>query len=431
MKNKLFQNKALVLAIAIFISLIPFLWLLTQTRLVGGYLGALANISGLIGATLMLWQFVLGIRFINRKLSLDLITLTKFHIFLGSYGLIAVFIHPFAMMLTFSKDLTYFLPDLSSEYAEHVTMGRGAFYLFVVIWILSALLRKRIPYRYWLKIHYITYPMMGLVFIHAREIGTFLNRFPLLQAYWLGLAGIFGLLTLYRSIKFLNIGKPQYELIKKDKLSDGVTQYIFKPIKSAIIPKVGQFVFIRPKGLVGEAHPFSVMKFNQKSQELTFGIKAEGKFTRQLENLNLNSKVYIDGPYGVFTKEGHNSDPKIIIAGGIGITPFVELVNRFGMDNTLMFYANKTLADAVNRSDFKKQLGDQYIDVVSREKIQKDTVINGRIEAKSFLQHVPKEYLGSAKVFICGSAPFMSSIRSMLLSLGFTKDLIFMEEFSL
>jgi hypothetical protein len=48
------------ISFAIFISLVPFLWLFTQTERMGGFLYGFANIAGFLGAVLMLWQFILG-----------------------------------------------------------------------------------------------------------------------------------------------------------------------------------------------------------------------------------------------------------------------------------------------------------------------------------------------------------------------------------
>jgi len=424
------KQKVLILGFLIFLSILPFLWLFTQMDMLGGFIPALANISGLIGATFMLWQFVLGIRFISRKLTPDYISLTRFHIFLGLYGMALVFMHPFLETTTYGIDLLLSLPDISSEFSLHVTLGRIAFSLFIFVWFFAAFLRKKVAYRYWLYTHYLTYPILALVFLHAREIGTFINSFSGIQAYWLFLTAVFGLIVLWRVLKYANVGKASYRLHSKKTLESDITEYTFKPIKGHLHPNPGQFAYIR-KGFFSEAHPFSIMRFNQDNGHLTFAIKAVGRYTNQLESLTKGDRVFLDGPYGVFTKEGQNAEPKIIIAGGIGVTPFVELVNRFGDDNTFMFYCNRTLSEAVNRDEFIKELGDQYIDAVSREKVKKKTVIQGRLDRNSFLKYVSKDFVKSANIFICGSPAFMASVQKMLSDLDVPKTRTYSEEFSL
>src|SRR5690606_23602977 len=114
-----------------------------------------------------------------------------------------------------------------------------------------------------------------------------------------------------------------------------------------------------------------------------------GKFTNHLESIKVGDTIYVDGPYGVFTREAQNDQPKVIIAGGIGVTPFVELVDRFGNEKTYMFYANKMLEDAVNRDMFKEELGENYKDVVSREKVKNEPVIEGRLSVEAFKDNIP------------------------------------------
>jgi len=183
--------------------------------------------------------------------------------------------------------------------------------------------------------------------------------------------------------------------------------------------------------VIAESHPFTVLNFDEKNGELTFGVKIVGKFTKQLEEVAAGQTVFLDGPYGVFTREGQNSQPKVIIAAGIGITPFVELINRFANQNTKLFYANRHLADALNRKQFKKQLGSNYIDVISGENPSEQQVEIGRIDEHILAKYLKPEFIKKARFFLCGSQSFMSDISSHLEKLGVKKTQIFIEKFSL
>lgn len=419
------------LTIAVLISIIPFLWLFTQTQVLGGFVYASANISGFLGATIILWQMLMGIRFVSKKLTDDYISVIKSHIFLGTYGTFFVLVHPIMQMYSYGQDwLFLWLPDFSNQFTTHVTYGRIALILFLFVWLSSALLRNRISYRKWQYIHYLSYPILGFVFIHSFQLGTYLQTFPLIRTYWYFLTAVYAGLVIWRLAKFFNYGKYAYRLNGKQNLSDGITIYSFKPKNKKLIPKPGQFVFIKP-GVISESHPFTVMNFDKTTGELKFGIKAVGKFTNQLEKIKQDQNVYIDGPYGVFTQEGQNDQPKVVIAGGIGVTPFVELINRFGDQSTYMFYSNKQLSDAVNRKQFQKELGQNYHDVVTREKVKKQPVIEGRLDAEKIKNLVPEEILEQANYFICGSVRFMAGIQKTLQKLDVPKSRIFMEEFSL
>ena len=416
--------------LAIFISTLPFLWLFTQIKSLAEFSNDFANIAGLLGSILMLWQLILGNRFISRNLTRDYIALIKIHIFLGTYGFLFVLTHPLLEMIKYGQNLTFiFIPDLSSEFAEHVSYGSLAIYLYLFVWISSALLRDKISYRFWRYLHYLTYPLLLFVFLHAVEIGTFLNTFILLKVYFYLMMATFGTFVLYRLSQLLNVGKFPYVLLDKKVNKAGITTYSFLPQAITLKPKVGQFFFIKPT-VLAESHPFTAMSFNEENGQLNFSIKAVGKFTNQLEEIEIGQTVFLDGPYGVFTKEAQNKQMKVIIAGGIGITPFVELINRFGGENTKLFYANKYLKDALMREEFRKQLGENYLDVISREKIDSASVIEGRLNEKVLTQNLSAEILKKANFFVCGSPSFMGGVLMALKKAGINKKRIFVEEFS-
>src|SRR5690606_3800369 len=230
--------------------------------------------------------------------------------------------------------------------------------------------------------------------------------------------------------RFFNIGKARYQLINKEKRPDNITLYTFQSKNKGITPSAGQFVYLR-SGFFSEAHPFSVMEYDEGNRTLTFGIKADGPYTNHLEKLKKGDTIFVDGPYGIYTREGHNSPPNVLIAGGNGITHVVELVNRFGMTNTILFYSNKKLEEAVNREQFKKELGSQYIEAVSQEEVTDKAIINGRLTADVIKSHIPSDFIKQAKFFMCGSPGFIAGISVTLQERGVSKDRILAEEFSL
>jgi len=417
------------LQLAIILSITPFLWLFTQSTYLGGWTATIANLFGFIGAVLILWQFALGNRFVVKRFSPDRISLVKTHIFLGLYGIVFALAHPLLEFFAYGMSWALFINfDLSTEFYQQVMLGRLAFYLLLIVWITSAFLRRKIHYRPWLYIHYLTYPLLLFIFFHATEIGTAINHYPFIQAYWFFLIFVYWGLVLGRLTAFFNLGKPRYSLTNKQTLANGITRYTFTPAGKHITPQVGQFAYIRPS-FFGEAHPFTIMQFDDQTGEITFGIKAVGRFTSQLESLDIGHAIYLDGPYGVFTNPAHNHQPKVIIAGGIGVTPFVELIQRFSGPDTRMFYCNKQLKDAVLRQEFQHELEQNYFDVISREQITGKNIVQGRLTQQTFTKYVDQALLSQANYFICGSPAFMTGIKSLLTELGIDQSRIYSEEF--
>lgn len=211
---------------------------------------------------------------------------------------------------------------------------------------------------------------------------------------------------------------------------DNITVYTFEPVSKSLKPHTGQFIYIKPY-FFGESHPFSVLEYDKKTGLIKFAIKKVGRFTKLLQEMAIQSIVYFDGPYGVFTKEGQNDIPKVIFAGGIGIVPFYELIKNFGRTNTILFYSNKKLEDALYRDNFVKFLGSHYLEVITKEQVNDKFVIKSRLTEDIVKKYINKDYLDKGNFFICGSPSFIAGISSILKSIGVPKTRVFVEEFSL
>jgi DMSO/TMAO reductase YedYZ heme-binding membrane subunit len=183
----------------IVVSILPFLYLFTQIQVVGNFTYAFANIAGFIGAVFLMWEFVLGIKELAKKIAPNPALFIKLHIILGVWGMFFVLIHPILELLSYMEKISFlFMPDFSSSIASHITFGRIALLLVLLVWLTSTFLRNNISYRKWLNIHYLSYPMMFFVFVHALDIGSFLNAFIIIKLYWFILLALYLILCMWR-----------------------------------------------------------------------------------------------------------------------------------------------------------------------------------------------------------------------------------------
>lgn len=392
----------------------------------------LGSIFGLIGAVFMMWQFVLGTRYIAQKISPDVLWLNKIHKNLGIYGTLFVFIHPFIQMYVQAENLAFVLlpGSLETDFDRHVAFGRMALFMVAFIWITSAVLRKKIAFRPWKYIHYIAYVALFFVFLHALEFGTVVKNNDFVKYFWIGLFALYHFVILYRIAMFAGIGKKRFTISKIIKKKGGINIFYLRPVGKRVIPKVGQYAYIQMRRF-GEEHPFTVVECDKKTGDLVFGIRESGKFTKKLGMLSEGDELFLDGPYGVFTKEGHNSDPKVLIAGGVGVTPFVRLVEEFGDEHTYMLNCNRRVSEAIFRSRLKEKLGGRYFDIISDDKnAQGDTVIQGFLDKKVIADTIPHDVLMNGRIFFCGNPGFYRAICEVLDEMGVSQDQIFYEEFS-
>lgn len=426
------NNTKLYLYGLIVASIAPFLWLAGQGQYFGSPAYALANSLGLAGSVLLVWQFIIRNRAFSRLFGDDYLAINEVHKLVGTWGVLLIFMHPLLQSSRYSESLFWtFAVDFSgSEFERLVSFGRLAFIVLLSVWLLSVFFRKILPYRFWRRSHLLAYIILPLVILHAPNLGTFLSTYPWVRVYWWAFMGLWIGLILWRIMNFFNVGKSRYKLIDKKSLPGGITQYYLEPRGKQLRSKPGQFIYVRGR-FFSEVHPFSVMEYDDSSGAITFGIKQVGKYTRQLVGIHLGATVYLDGPYGVFTREGHNDEPKVIIAGGIGITPFVELIRRFGGSNTYLIYANRSLDVAVKRREFLRELKANYKDVISDDRTNKEPMIHGKLDKKILQKTLPASSLKSSRFFLCGPPQFMSAVQASLQQLGVDKSRIYSEEFSL
>jgi ferredoxin-NADP reductase len=173
--------------------------------------------------------------------------------------------------------------------------------------------------------------------------------------------------------------------------------------------------------------------------ELMFATRMrDTAFKRVLKTMPLGSEITMDGPMGSFTLHSDASRAAVLIAGGIGITPFRSTTlyagrNRFP-HRLLLFYSNRRPEDAA----FLQELED-----IAKEN-PKFTFIPTMTEmAKSKQEWTGKTGLLDKRIlsdtleelqrpiyYVAGPPGMVSAIAHLLADLGISDDDIRSEEFA-
>lgn len=124
--------------------------------------------------------------------------------------------------------------------------------------------------------------------------------------------------------------------------------------------KAGQAVdLVIPVGADPEArHAFSIASAPQEP-ELVFATRMrDSAYKRALGALPVGAPARIDGPFGSMTLHKDPKRPAILVAGGIGITPFRSMVRQFAHDggarDILLIYSNRRPGDAAFLREFEE-----------------------------------------------------------------------------
>lgn len=101
-----------------------------------------------------------------------------------------------------------------------------------------------------------------------------------------------------------------------------------KPVNhSGLDFKPGQFAWLSANSspFAFAEHPFSFSSSATKN-EIGFVIKELGDFSSSIKYLKPGQRVYLDGPYGVFSPDRYPAPGYMFIAGGIGIAPIMSML---------------------------------------------------------------------------------------------------------
>ena len=175
-----------------------------------------------------------------------------------------------------------------------------------------------------------------------------------------------------------------------------------------------------------EKRPYTFTSLNDWNN-LEFIIKIyddHDGVTHQLGKLHAGDELILHDVFGAINYKGEG----VFIAGGAGVTPFIAifryLQSKNEIGNNKLIFANKTKADIILEQEFKKLLGNNFINILSDEKI--DGYANGQI-TEDFIK---ANSGGTNKIFyVCGPQPMMDAIEKQLANLHVDENSIVKEAF--
>ena len=213
-----------------------------------------------------------------------------------------------------------------------------------------------------------------------------------------------------------------FKLIKIKEEIAGVKTFRFLPDKKFDF-KPGQFINVYLKdGEKLEWRAYSISSSpTEKYVEITVKILHSG-FSAKLANLQVESEVEVRGPFGGILNFTDSEDV-VVIAGGIGITPFMSglrYINEKILKNKVsLFYCCKTIDQILFSKELhsiaEKNSNINLVCTLTRE-VKNWHGEKGRINSKMIKKHL-QNYENKA-YFICGPQEMVDQLIVMLKNLG-------------
>ncbi|MGD0169182.1 MAG: FAD-binding oxidoreductase [Smithella sp.] len=193
--------------------------------------------------------------------------------------------------------------------------------------------------------------------------------------------------------------------------------------------KAGQFAsltIMRTDGY-SEPHSFSISGAPEESN-LRLTIKNVGKFTSLIPDLKPGTSLICKGPFGAFCKDIDIKPSVVLLAGGVGIAPFLSVLRHFrnikAGNKVVLFWVNKSMEEVFSSDEIDAMTNELSLKVIyclSREDdIQKYSRSNypevfyekGRLSSDVLVKY---GITGNAAFYLCGPLPMM---ESALMELG-------------
>ena len=188
----------------------------------------------------------------------------------------------------------------------------------------------------------------------------------------------------------------------------------------------------------GKRRPFTISSSPTEKDFLTITTRiGPSPFKQTLNTLEIGAKTQIKAPYGNFVLPSDNSKPVVMLAGGIGITPFRSMI-RFASDTKLslpitLLYSNRTPQDIPFKAEFD-QLKDlnQYFKPVytvnETEMSEKWTGLTGFIDERMLRESI--EDLKNSIFYVCGPPGMVEAMLQNLKKLNIANERVKIERFS-
>ncbi len=391
---------------------------------------ALAKTGSLIGTVLMVWQFILGFRVVSTLFHKDLLWLVKLHERLGAAAILLILLHPIFIPIYYAVklDINLFALDLGRASSWFVLLGMVAMALLLFIFVTSVFFRKRLGYGRWFATHVTAYLVLPLAFIHAFPIGGTLRQTPLFW-YWILLAAVAGAVIVARVLTLFGWRVYGHDVTDARKLAEGVTELTMRPSGRPISPAIGQFVYVRRRR-AGAQRPYTACRYDADSGQVSIAAKSGRGLSVRLQDVRPGEHIYLDGPYGVFGQEALRTErPLVMAAGGIGITPFIRLMERIERNPgraAYLFYGNLR----ADRIAYREELDAlQHVEVVHVISDEPDYQGEKGFITVDLIGRYVREPIAECEVLICGPPVMTEKLENALLAAGVPDEQIHHELF--
>lgn len=306
----------------------------------------IGRITGLVGGYLLLVQtlFMSRVGWLERHVGAN--ELMGLHRDIGAAVVFVVLLHVATITVGYAgmddssvlheawTILTTYEDLISAFVATGILVGVGALAFRAV--------RAIMPYELWYFLHLATYAVILLSYGHEFAVGRDLAGAG--RWFWIGLyVFVLACLAWGRILApiALNLRHRLRVVQVTEESPDTFSLYIAGRNLEEMRARAGQFFRWRflSHGCWWQAHPFS-LSAAPNGQWLRLTIKAVGDHTADLRWIDPGTRVFAEGPAGIFTADRRTRHRALLVAGGSGIAPIRALLEDLPRGTVVLYRAS-------------------------------------------------------------------------------------------
>jgi predicted ferric reductase len=399
----------------------------------GGWLTLAGRVTGLSGTYLMIIMVLLVTRLPWLEETVGQVRLVRWHRTVGGWPIALIALHVVFITLGYAEAshvgvLSEFWTFIV-HYPDMLT-ATVAFALLIMAGVTSLpAVRRKMKYQTWWAVHLYLYLALILAFAHEIKIGVMFIGHPITLDFWIALsAGTVGAILSFRFFRPLvwNL-LHQLRVVEVREEAPGVYSIIISGRNiSQLQVSGGQFFQWRflTRGLWWHSHPYSLSAL-PRPPYIRVTIKRLGMQSLAATRLKPGTRVFVEGPYGVFTRHARRSERVVLIGAGVGISPVRALLEDLpSTTKVTVILRASSVADLVHRDEVaelvKSRNGRLHEIVGSRQNVRLDAPVLRKLVSN----------LRNSDVFVCGPTGFSEDVTESLLQLGVHRERIHQETFA-
>jgi len=401
--------------------------------------------AGFVGFSLMALEFALVSRIQPAAEPFGEDALQLFHNLMGVAALGFVLAHPVLLFIS-GYPVSCWVNPFSS--CSQLATRTAALSVYILLFLIgTSIWRKQLHLRY--EIWYVLHGIFALVvlsaaLVHIFVIGRYTSTLIMKLAWVVYGVLIIGLIIRYKIYIPLKNWRRPWEIVENRVERGDARTLVLKPVgHDGWTFEAGQFAWIKTGQTpfnVGQ-HPISISSMGDvlTGGRVAFTIKNLGDWSgREVPALQPGKRVWLDGPYGVFTMDRNQAMGFVLIGGGVGITPLYSMLQtmaeREDIRPVILFYGsndleNLTFADELEALTSSEKLNLTFVPVLKNP----DPVWEGEvgyIDVAVMKKYLPKQYR-RFMYLICGPEPLMNAMEQALPELGVPPNQVITERFDM